>query len=48
VRALAAAPEQLLYNTLATWDTGRDGVLECWELIGGGRALLSSLRHALK
>lgn len=37
-----------LYTMLATWDTDQDGVIELWELIGGGRALLGALRHAIK
>lgn len=37
-----------LYTMLSTWDTDADGMIEMWEIIGAGRAVISSLRNAIK
>ena len=37
-----------VYTMLASWDTDQDGIVEMWEVLGGGRALVAGLRNALK
>lgn len=37
-----------VYTMLSSWDTDQDGIIEVWEILGGGRAIFSGLRNAIK